>query len=66
MPLARSCAVNARTAALVANDIADPAERLNLMFRAHYARIARVIGRVTRDQARAEGLAAIVVAEALP
>jgi RNA polymerase sigma-70 factor (ECF subfamily) len=55
--LARSCDVNARTAAPAANDIADPAERLNLMFRAHYARIARVIGRVTRDQARAEELA---------
>jgi RNA polymerase sigma-70 factor (ECF subfamily) len=49
--------VNARTAVPVADDVADTTERLNLMFRAHYARIARVIGRVIRDQARAEELA---------
>lgn len=56
-PLARSCDVNARTAARVTDHVADSTERLNLMFRAQYARIARVIGRVIRDQARAEELA---------
>lgn len=55
--LARSCDVHARTAAPVADDVTDTTERLNLMFRAHYARIARVIGRVIRDRARAEELA---------
>jgi RNA polymerase sigma-70 factor (ECF subfamily) len=49
--------VNARTATGVVDHTDDPTERLNLMFRAHYARIARVIGRVIRDQARAEELA---------
>jgi RNA polymerase sigma-70 factor (ECF subfamily) len=52
-PLARSCDVNARTATQVTDHVADASERLNQMFRAHYARIARVI----RDQARAEELA---------
>jgi RNA polymerase sigma-70 factor (ECF subfamily) len=56
-PLARSCDVNARTATQAADHVADASERLNQMFRAHYARIARVIGRVIRDQARAEELA---------
>lgn len=56
-PLARSCDVNARTAASVADGLADSTELLNTMFRAHYARLARVIGRVVRDQARAEELA---------
>jgi hypothetical protein len=56
-PLARSCRVKARTATRVVDHTDDPTERLNLMFRAHHARIARVIGRVIRDQARAEELA---------
>ena len=49
--------MNARTAAPTVDDAVDNTQRLNLMFRAHYARIARVIGRVIRDQARAEELA---------
>ncbi len=49
--------MNARTAAPIVDDAVDSTQRLNLMFRAHYARIARVIGRVIRDQARAEELA---------
>jgi len=32
-------------------------ERLDVIFRAHYGRIARVIGRVIHNQARAEELA---------
>lgn len=55
--LARSCRVNARTATGTTAHVDDSTERLNLMFRAHYARMARVIGRVIRDQARAEELA---------
>jgi hypothetical protein len=47
----------------VTDHVADASERLNQMFRAHYARIARVIGRVIRDHARAEELA---VAQAPP
>jgi len=35
----------------------DSAERLGTIFSAHYERIARVIGRVIHDQARAEELA---------
>jgi RNA polymerase sigma-70 factor (ECF subfamily) len=49
--------VNARTAVPIVDDLVESTQRLNLMFRAHYARIARVIGRVIRDQARAEELA---------
>lgn len=50
--------MNARTAAPVVDDlVVESQQRLTLMFRAHYARIARVIGRVIRDQARAEELA---------
>jgi RNA polymerase sigma-70 factor, ECF subfamily len=36
---------------------AGPAADLEAVFRAHYARVARVIARVTRDPARAEELA---------
>lgn len=35
-------------------------EQFEILFRAHYGRITRVIGRVIRDQARAEELAAEV------
>ncbi len=55
--LARSCGVNARTATGTATAAGDSTEHLGLVFRAHYARIARVIGRVIHDQARAEELA---------
>ena len=37
-------------------EITNP-ERLDAIFRAHYERVARVIGRVIHDQARAEELA---------
>lgn len=36
---------------------ANNRERLDFIFRAHYERVARVIGRVIHDQARAEELA---------
>jgi RNA polymerase sigma-70 factor (ECF subfamily) len=49
--------VNTRTAAGLADEVDDTAGRLDLTFRAHYARINRVIGRVIRDEARAEELA---------
>ena len=39
---------------------ANSCERLDAIFRAHYERVARVIGRVIHDQARAEELAAEV------
>ncbi|AMY07026.1 RNA polymerase sigma factor YlaC [Luteitalea pratensis] len=35
----------------------DPADRFEVLFREHYARVARVIGRIVRDQARAEEMA---------
>lgn len=35
----------------------DKTERLDTIFRAHYERVARVIGRVIHDQARAEEIA---------
>jgi RNA polymerase sigma-70 factor (ECF subfamily) len=48
--------VNARI--ITASDETDSGtEALDLMFRAHYARVARAIGRVIHDQARAEELA---------
>jgi RNA polymerase sigma-70 factor (ECF subfamily) len=49
--------VNTRTAAGLADEVDDTAGRLDLTFRAYYARINRVIGRVIRDEARAEELA---------
>lgn len=49
--------MHAPTATRLAGEVDGSTERLNAMFRAHYARVARVIGRVIRDQARAEELA---------
>ena len=47
---------------VAARPIADSTDtRLDTVFQAHYARIARVIGRVIHDQARAEELAVEVV-----
>ena len=36
---------------------ADTASRFEVLFRQHYVRVARVIGRIVRDQARAEEMA---------
>jgi RNA polymerase sigma-70 factor (ECF subfamily) len=49
--------VNSRAAIPTVDHVVGADERLNQVFRAHYARIARVVGRVVRDQARAEELA---------
>jgi RNA polymerase sigma-70 factor (ECF subfamily) len=49
--------VNAPTAAPLTDEIDASTARLDLMFREHYARINRVIGRVIQDEARAEELA---------
>ena len=35
----------------------DAADRFEVLFREHYVRVARVIGRIVRDQARAEEMA---------
>lgn len=52
----RSCIVNAISTAMVSTE--DQGKKdLDTLFRAHYGRIARVIGRLVRDQARAEELA---------
>jgi RNA polymerase sigma factor (sigma-70 family) len=48
--------VNARITT-ASSETADSTEALDLVFRAHYERVARVIGRVIHDQARAEELA---------
>jgi RNA polymerase sigma-70 factor (ECF subfamily) len=49
--------VNAPTAAPLAGEVDVSTDRLDLIFRTHYARINRVIGRVIQDEARAEELA---------
>ena len=55
--LIRSWYVNARSMTEASEmEVTNP-ERLDAIFRAHYERIARVIGRVIHDQARAEELA---------
>jgi RNA polymerase sigma-70 factor (ECF subfamily) len=54
--LQRSCVVNARIVT-ASDDTAGGSEALDLIFRAHYERVARAIGRVIHDQARAEELA---------
>ena len=56
-PLARSWGVNARSMAIAVEMRAGNTDDLETIFRAHYERIARVIGRVIHDQARAEELA---------
>jgi len=52
----RSCYVNVRSIALP-NEMDGGTERLDTIFRSHYERIARVIGGVIHDQARAEEIA---------
>lgn len=54
--LERSCRVNARIITASA-DTDSGTGALDLIFRAHYGRVARAIGRVIHDQARAEELA---------
>ena len=55
--LIRSLYVNARSLAEPSEmEVTNP-EGLDAIFRVHYERIARVIGRVIHDQARAEELA---------
>jgi RNA polymerase sigma-70 factor (ECF subfamily) len=56
-PLARSWDVNALDAAQLPDATADAGDRLDVLFRAHYARLARVVGRIVHDQARAEEIA---------
>jgi RNA polymerase sigma-70 factor (ECF subfamily) len=53
--LARSCCVNAAGSTATLNTIAD--NELDAIFRMHYERVARLIGRVIHDQARAEEVA---------
>ena len=55
--LIRSWYVNARSMTEPSEMEVTNAEGLDAIFRAHYERIARVIGRVIHDQARAEELA---------
>ena len=54
---ARSCYVNATSMAISAQMRVRRNEVLDEIFRAHYERVARVIGRVIHDQARAEEIA---------
>ena len=53
----RSWYVNASSMAILGEMEGNNIEALDAIFRAHYERIARVIGRVIHDQARAEELA---------
>ena len=55
--LIRSWYVNARSTTESSEMEVTNSERLDAIFRAHYERITRVIGRVIHDQARAEELA---------
>ena len=59
-PLARSWIVNALDTTGVPAAALPAAERLDALFRAHYPRLARVVGRIVHDQARAEEIAADV------
>ena len=56
-PPARSCCVNATGMAVSAQMRVRNNEMLDEIFRAHYERVARAIGRVIHDQARAEEIA---------
>src|SRR5690349_20973312 len=55
--LGRSCGVNARSLTASSEVEGRDTTALDLLFRTHYQRVARVIGRVVHDQARAEELA---------
>jgi RNA polymerase sigma-70 factor (ECF subfamily) len=56
----RSCAVNALDTATPDALADDEAARFEQLFRGHFARVARVVGRIVQDQARAEEIAADV------
>jgi RNA polymerase sigma-70 factor (ECF subfamily) len=58
--LARSWIVNALDTTGLPGTAALAADRLDALFRAHYGRLARVVGRIVHDQARAEEIAADV------
>jgi RNA polymerase sigma-70 factor (ECF subfamily) len=49
--------VNALDVTGLPDATADAGERLDALFRAHYARLARVVGRIVHDQAEAEEIA---------
>ena len=59
-PLARSCLVNALDTTELAGAPVVTGDRLDELFRAQYARLARVVGRIVQDQGRAEEIAADV------
>jgi RNA polymerase sigma-70 factor (ECF subfamily) len=58
--LARSWIVNALDTTGLPGAATLAADRFDELFRAHYARLARVVGRIVHDQARAEEIAADV------
>lgn len=58
--LARSWIVNALDTAGVGATATLAEDRFDALFRTHYARLARVAGRIVHDQARAEEIAADV------
>ena len=49
--------MNATDTATLTGVDAQSDDRLDALFRSHYARVARVVGRVVHDQARAEEIA---------
>ena len=57
---ARSWIVNALDTTGLPGTAALAADRFDELFRAHYIRLARVVGRIVHDQARAEEIAADV------
>jgi RNA polymerase sigma-70 factor, ECF subfamily len=58
--LARSWIVNALDTTGLPGTTAIEGDRLDELFRSHYTRLARVVGRIVHDQARAEEIAADV------
>lgn len=55
--LVRSWAVNALDATGIPDASAAAGDGLDALFRAHYGRLARVVGRIVHDQAQAEEIA---------
>jgi RNA polymerase sigma-70 factor (ECF subfamily) len=55
--LARSWIVNALDATGLPETSVDAGDGLDALFRAHYVRLARVVGRIVHDQAQAEEIA---------
>jgi RNA polymerase sigma-70 factor, ECF subfamily len=49
--------VNASTGAVAESQVKETHSDIEALFRAHYARVARIIARVVRDHARSEDLA---------